>query len=136
MFNDTVYTIRDDCTIAPRMALDPGKYGATLERRHKVTDPRENPFKYLASLHVIGESASYFFFSAFFRRETFCFLIDKQRHTLHNISLTLPEAMATEKPFIPQFVSEDNRRLVGIAENEDSDENPGLIVAALKDSTR
>jgi hypothetical protein len=47
------------------------------------------------------------------------------------VSFSLPEDMKSEKPFIPAYIFEDSKRLIGVAEAE-NDDNPGIIVATLK----
>ncbi|MDR1331875.1 MAG: 6-bladed beta-propeller [Tannerella sp.] len=131
MFSDTIFAVHEDYTVSPRLALDFGKYGASLEKRHGLETPQENVFENMVRTSITGESASYLFFNATLHRETSYFYLDKQRHTLHNVSFYLTEEPASEKPFTPGYISEDNRRLIGVMEAED-DENPSLIVATLK----
>jgi hypothetical protein len=130
-FNDTIFTVQADRTVSPRLVLDFGKYGASLEKRHSLADPGANVFENMVNVRIIGESASFLFFTATLHRQSHCFYLDKQRRTLHNASFSLPDDMKAEKPFVPLCVSEDGKRLVGVAEAE-SDDNPSLVVAVLK----
>jgi hypothetical protein len=130
MFDGTVFTVHADYTLSPRFVLDFGPYSTSLEKRYTFSG-HDNMWKEMVSVKIAGESASHLFFQALLDEKTYSFYIDKQRQTLHNVSFTLPEELALEKPFVPSYVSEDNRRLIGVMEAED-DKNPCLVVATLK----
>jgi hypothetical protein len=132
LFSDTLFTIRPDRTLEPRLIFDLGRYQPTLERKHSLTDVNYG-WDDMAHLSIAGETHSYLFFNVLNNQKTHTCYWDKRRKSLHNVRFSYPENYGYENAFIPIAVSENRRNLVSIEYDTVGDNNPAIVIVKLKD---
>lgn len=131
MFNDTIFTFLPDLSIEPRLVLDLGKYKVIPEMRYSITDPMKSLFEEKAWVMINGENKDYLFFNAMIKQQYTTFYVDKKKEEIHNVLFSYPDDFEWEGHFIPRFMSEDKKRIIGYEEEEEGDNNPTLIIATL-----
>ncbi len=131
LFNDTIYTMLPDHSLRPRMVLDMGSYSATMEKRHNLTDPNKDFFSNMAQLRIVGENEAYLFFTAVMDKKTYTFYLDKKKNRLHQAHFTGVAGIGPDDHFIPQYISEDNKRILSCIEDEGGEDNPTIIIATI-----
>ncbi len=131
LFNDTIYTLLPDYSLRPRMVLEMGPYSATMEKRHSLTDPAKDFFADMAKLRIVGENETYLFFTAVIDKKTYSFYLDKKKNQLHQAHFTGVSGIEPNNYFIPQCLSEDNKRILSYIDDEEGEANPTIILATI-----
>ncbi|MDL2278143.1 6-bladed beta-propeller [Parabacteroides sp. OttesenSCG-928-G07] len=133
IFNDTLYTIQPDHTSHPRLVIDLGRYPMRIEERYIITDMRDDRFQTkMRYPTVIGETDHYFFFTISMNRETKNYYWDKLSKELYHVKLVLPTSEDTDNFFIFKYISNDNTRLISYTNSDETDDNPVVVIAAIK----
>lgn len=130
MFNDTIYRITEQNKLVPRWVLDAGKYKLPEGARYALEDPTKSLFANAALINIIGMAGNTICLTAQVKKQNLLLVYDTKKGITENIILTYPEntfAFEKSKTFIPCFISDDARYLIGY-ESQENDENPVIIL--------
>lgn len=133
IFNDTIFRLTKENTLIPRWAIDAGKYKLEEGARYKLEDPRNSLYKEknAALINVIGAANGTLYLTANLNDKSYLVCYDEKNGKTESFKLPYPEHNFEFKEgntFIPQFISEDSRYLIGY-EVQENDENPVIILA-------
>ncbi|RHR61024.1 6-bladed beta-propeller [Parabacteroides sp. AF17-28] len=133
MFNDTIYRITKENTLAARWMVDAGQYKMPEGGRYQLQDPRNSLFqeKKAAHISVVGNSNGLLYLTANLNGKSYLVCYDEKDGKTESVKLPYPEhhfEFKEENTFVPRFVSEDSRYLIGY-EAQENDENPVIILA-------
>ena len=132
MFNDTIYRVTEKSALVPRWVVDAGKYQLEEGARYQLEDPRNSLFKEknAAQINIVGYSSGKLYLTANLNGQSRLVVYDEQSGKAESLELPYPKHPFTFKEgntFIPRFVSDDNRYLIGY-EAQENEENPVIIL--------
>lgn len=130
MFNDTIFRITDRNTLQPKWVIDAGKYKMPDGARYSLKDPRASLFKDRVNIQVLGEYNETLYFAPSLNGKTHNLYFDPKTGETYSVAPSYPQnefAFAEGKTFVPAFISDDNRYLIGY-EAQENDENPVIIL--------
>lgn len=132
MFNDTIFQITEDHQLFPRWIINAGKYRLEEGARYRLKDPRNTLFKEknAAQINIIGVYQNQLYLRAKLQDSSHFICYNEKTGKVTGLKLSYPKhdfAFNEEHTFIPRFISNNKRYLIGF-EVQENDENPVIIL--------